>query len=229
MKHFLKRFTPCVALILFFVAGFAQSNNEMYGDARLLNQEDDGFRGIWYMISSPNNEYKLKYGGGLGTYPANHYPFSVYVAEVNKTFFCYGGTDETNSTLFHQVSYFDHNTGKVARPTIVLDKATDNAHDNPVMQVDKDGYIWIFSTAHGVQRPAFIHRSVTPYNIKEFEHIPATKIVDVEDHEYADGYYARWAVEQIQKLKDSEEPFFLGVGFYKPHLPFNAPRKYWER
>jgi len=181
MKRFLKRFTPCVALILFFVAGFAQSNNEMYGDARLLNQGDNGFRGIWYMIRANNSEYVFKYGGGLGTYPANHYPFSVYVAEVNKTFFCYGGTDETNSTLFHQVSYFDHNTGKVARPTIVLDKATDNAHDNPVMQVDKDGYIWVFSTAHGVQRPAFIHRSVTPYNIKEFEHIPATKIVDGED------------------------------------------------
>jgi len=57
---------------------------------------------------------------------------------------------------------------------------------------------------------------------------PAWEIADVEDHEYADGYYARWAVEQIEKLKDSEEPFFLGVGFYKPHLPFNAPRKYWD-
>ncbi len=57
---------------------------------------------------------------------------------------------------------------------------------------------------------------------------PAWEIADVEDHAYDDGYYARWAVEQIEKLKDSEEPFFLGVGFYKPHLPFNAPRKYWD-
>ena len=57
---------------------------------------------------------------------------------------------------------------------------------------------------------------------------PAWEIADVEDHEYADGYFARWAVEQIEKLKDSDEPFFLAVGFKKPHLPFNAPRKYWN-
>jgi iduronate 2-sulfatase len=57
---------------------------------------------------------------------------------------------------------------------------------------------------------------------------PAWEIADVEDHAYRDGYYALWAAEQIEKLKDSDTPFFLGVGFYKPHLPFNAPRKYWE-
>ncbi len=57
---------------------------------------------------------------------------------------------------------------------------------------------------------------------------PAWEIADVEDHEYRDGFYARWAVEQIENFKDSDTPFFLGVGFYKPHLPFNAPRKYWD-
>lgn len=57
---------------------------------------------------------------------------------------------------------------------------------------------------------------------------PAWEIADVADHEYRDGFYARWAVDQLEELKDSETPFFLGVGFYKPHLPFNAPRKYWD-
>jgi iduronate 2-sulfatase len=57
---------------------------------------------------------------------------------------------------------------------------------------------------------------------------PAWEIADVEDHEYKDGYYAQWAVEQIERFKDSDVPFFMGVGFHKPHLPFNAPRKYWD-
>lgn len=141
-----------------------------------------------------NNKYKFKYSGGLGTYPANHYPFSVYVPEVNKTFFCYGGTDETNSTLLHEVSYYDHATGMVAQPTIVLDKATTDAHDNPVMQVDKDGYIWLFSTSHGVGRPSFIHRSTAAYDITKFERVAATKMengkqVPMDNFSYLQIYY----------------------------------------
>ncbi|MCX6326568.1 MAG: BNR-4 repeat-containing protein [Bacteroidia bacterium] len=142
-----------------------------------------------------NSEYKYKYSGGLGTYPSNHYPFSVYVSEVNKTFFCYGGTNKSNITLLHEVSYFDHATGEVARPTIVLDKATTDAHDNPVIQVDKNGYIWLFSTAHATKRPSFIHRSVKPYDIKEFERIPATKMMEgkevpMDNFSYLQMYYS---------------------------------------
>jgi len=178
----------------FIYNGYSQSASDIYGKARLLNQPDDGFKGIWYMNTRLDNEFKFKYSGGLGTYPANHYPFSVYVPEVNKTFFCYGGTDEKNSTLLHQVSYFDHATGEVARPTIVLDKATTDAHDNPVMQVDKDGFIWLFSTSHGVGRPSFIHKSTNPHDIKEFERVPATKIengerVPMDNFSYLQMYY----------------------------------------
>jgi hypothetical protein len=37
------------------------------------------------------------------------------------------------------------------------------------MQIDKEGHIWLFSTAHGTGRPSFIHRSKAPYDIAEFE------------------------------------------------------------
>ncbi|QEC52603.1 putative BNR repeat neuraminidase [Anseongella ginsenosidimutans] len=174
---------------------------EVYGNARLINKQDDGYRGIWYHIGGAGqrgpvtNKYRYKYSGGLGTYPANHYPFSVYAGEVNKTFFCYGGTDKSGKTLYHMVSYFDHASGKVPRPTIVLDKATNDAHDNPVMQIDREGYIWIFSTSHGTGRPSFIHRSSRPYDISEFERVAATKLVNgkkvpLDNFSYLQVYYS---------------------------------------
>ena len=51
---------------------------------------------------------------------------------------------------------------------------------------------------------------------------------DVPDDGYDDGKLANLAVETLGKLKTRAEPFFLAVGFFKPHLPFNAPKKYWD-
>ncbi|GHT35630.1 hypothetical protein FACS189427_05350 [Planctomycetales bacterium] len=163
----------------------------------LLNQKDDGYRGIWYHNQASKDEYKFKYSGGLGTYPANHYPFAVYAPEVDKTFFCYGGTEKgTEQTLLHEISYYDHKTGTVPKPTILLDKKTDDAHDNPVMNIDKDGYIWVFSTSHGTGRPSFIHKSKKPYDVSEFERIGPTKIQDgkeipLDNFSYFQVYYSK--------------------------------------
>jgi len=50
---------------------------------------------------------------------------------------------------------------------------------------------------------------------------------DVEDTQYKDGKTARKVMGDLKKLKESGKPFFLAAGFLKPHLPFNAPEKYW--
>ena len=55
---------------------------------------------------------------------------------------------------------------------------------------------------------------------------PATEMADVPDEAYPDGQVARMAVETLDRVK--EGPFFLAVGFLKPHLPFVAPKKYWD-
>lgn len=49
---------------------------------------------------------------------------------------------------------------------------------------------------------------------------------DVPDEAYYDGRVAVEAQRVLQEVKD--EPFFLAVGFWKPHAPFNAPKKYWD-
>ena len=48
------------------------------------------------------------------------------------------------------------------------------------------------------------------------------------DDDLPDGMMASAAIEQLKQLGNSEKPFFMGLGFFKPHLPFVAPRQDWE-
>jgi arylsulfatase A-like enzyme len=56
----------------------------------------------------------------------------------------------------------------------------------------------------------------------------ATEIADADDDAYYDGAQTTEAIEILKRLKSEEKPFFLSVGYYRPHLPFNAPKKYWD-
>lgn len=50
----------------------------------------------------------------------------------------------------------------------------------------------------------------------------------VSDTAYKDGKTAEKSIRDLRKLSKEGKPFFLAVGFLKPHLPFNAPAKYWD-
>jgi len=52
--------------------------------------------------------------------------------------------------------------------------------------------------------------------------------VEVPDDAYFDGMIAEQAITELDVLSKNDAPFFLAVGFLKPHLPFNAPAKYWD-
>jgi arylsulfatase A-like enzyme len=54
------------------------------------------------------------------------------------------------------------------------------------------------------------------------------EMADVDDLGYPDGLSARLAIQTLNQLAGKGQPFFLGVGFLKPHLPFNSPKKYWD-
>jgi len=140
--------------------------------------KDDGYRGIWYCNQPSKDEYRYKYSGGFATYPQQHAPIAIYSEAAHKTFFCYGGTTARaagdKQDLLHMVSYYDHTTGKVARPTILLDKHTSDAHDNPTLAIDDRGFIWVFSPSHGTGRPSFIHRSKQPYSVDAFDLLQTT-------------------------------------------------------
>jgi iduronate 2-sulfatase len=57
----------------------------------------------------------------------------------------------------------------------------------------------------------------------------AWEIADVPDNAYADGRIADKGIQRLQAAsKNPQVPFFLALGFVKPHLPFCAPKKYWD-
>lgn len=56
-----------------------------------------------------------------------------------------------------------------------------------------------------------------------------TENADVPDNRYGDGMIAEEAMKRLAEAKQKpDEPFFMAVGFLKPHLPFVAPKKYWD-
>jgi len=57
---------------------------------------------------------------------------------------------------------------------------------------------------------------------------PAFEGADVPDDYFQDGKVANLAIKTIDKLSKKNKPFFLAVGFIKPHLPFVSPKKYWD-
>ena len=80
----------------------------------------------------------------------------------------------------------------------------------------KTGWNAFFAYANGENRQS-LKGQVKPYESS-----------DVPDEGYPDGLILKSAVKELKKLKAQKKPFFLGVGFFKPHLPFNAPKKYWD-
>ncbi|MEM6346054.1 MAG: sulfatase [Bacteroidota bacterium] len=78
------------------------------------------------------------------------------------------------------------------------------------------GWNAFFAYASGENRQSF-EKEVKPYERGA-----------VDDLGYPDGLTANLAIQKLKELKQQDKPFFMGVGFFKPHLPFNSPEKYWE-
>ncbi len=80
----------------------------------------------------------------------------------------------------------------------------------------KTGWNAFFAYANGENRQS-LKKQVKPYEAGE-----------VDDEGYPDGLTVNLAISKLRELKSKDKPFFMGVGFFKPHLPFNAPKKYWD-
>ncbi len=57
---------------------------------------------------------------------------------------------------------------------------------------------------------------------------PLTEMADRPDDSYPDGRVAWRAVNQLREYGKNKKPFFMTMGFYRPHLPWVAPKEYWD-
>lgn len=103
--------------------------------------------------------------------------------------------------------------------------------------VDVDPADWTkrTTTRHEVDVSEYSANAAGPDNDKPLQNKkgkgkagPAFEVSPKSDDELPDGATAAEAVKRIHALKQKGEPFFLAVGFIKPHLPFVSPKKYWD-
>ncbi|WP_339750546.1 sulfatase [Algoriphagus aquimarinus] len=57
---------------------------------------------------------------------------------------------------------------------------------------------------------------------------PAWEAADVHDSAYYDGAQNELTKATLTRLAKMDQPFFMGLGYFRPHLPFTAPKKYWD-
>lgn len=129
--------------------------------------------------------------------------------------------------FFRENGYVTVGIGKIShQPGGVMD-SLQTIHEVPFswnrsyapVGIWRDPWRAFFSYAGGEARTSY-------YNRPTKRTLPPFEAADVGDKGYADGWNAEEAINQLNTLKDTT--FFLAVGFYKPHLPFNAPKKYWD-
>lgn len=94
--------------------------------------------------------------------------------------------------------------GRIKGGVPELPHSWDNFVDDPV------GGNLVHAFAHGKDRTK--------------DKMPPYECLDLPDEAYPDGRLAQLAISQLDEFARADQPFFMAVGFYKPHLPFCAPK-----
>lgn len=136
--------------------------------------------------------------------------------------------------------------GKIYHPSSAINGVDPASWSIPYLKLDeKDFPANLGEPANGQYQLAATKALMTPEMIKERKQRskeaaqendenpksikgPSTECIDVPDNAYNDGVNALLAKDQIIALSKKGKPFFMAVGFSKPHLPFVAPKKYWD-
>lgn len=143
------------------------------------------------------------------------------------------GKPETDApeTMFHQLKrngYYTVGIGKISHyvdgllygynDPVGTEFELPHSWNEMLLDAGKWGTGWnaFFGYADGTNRQSR-DKQVKPY-----------ESADVPDEGYPDGLTANLAVKKLKELANKDEPFCLAVGFFKPHLPFTAPKKYWD-
>ena len=115
---------------------------------------------------------------------------------------------------FMRNGYFTQNVGKVFH--------------NGRQTIEGDPESWSVPAVMHFARHGEDVSQVTGELPRDLADDPRCECRDVPDEAYFDGRVAKLAVAALEERSAAEVPFFLAVGFWKPHAPFNAPKRYWD-
>ena len=130
---------------------------------------------------------------------------------------------------FKNHGYISQSMGKVYH----IGHGNDNDEASWTLTHHKDKvveYLLPESTRNQLTREeAFFGNIETGVPNKQLPRGAAWESPDVLDEAYADGRIARIAIDRLKKAATKpQEKFFMAVGFARPHMPFSAPKKYWD-
>jgi iduronate 2-sulfatase len=132
---------------------------------------------------------------------------------------------ETLPQWFKQHGYASHGIGKIFH--VGHGNHEDAASWSvPHFQAKTVGYALPENRAKLTREEALF--SNTDGDVSKLPRGAAHESADVSDDSYADGQIANEGIKRLKEFKKSGTPFFLAVGFLRPHLPFCAPKKYWD-
>ena len=146
-------------------------------------------------------------------------PETVGVDDLRKSFRKTADSGQSLVTLpqfFKKQGYFCQNIGKIFHNM----GDTQDRRSWSIDEVLHQG-THAADTLHHTRPNEFRAPSVTKSPVSESFNVP--------DEYYRDGQIANLAASMLKERPSSGQPFFLAVGFWRPHLPFVAPKKYWQR
>jgi len=133
-------------------------------------------------------------------------------------------------------------TGKVFDP-----RSVDDARDQPSWSIPYRGpwdikyydeaagrpAAYFYASPEAKDTIAMLEAEARSLGVDEMEYVrehyfPPTERADVPEDAYTDGAIVNAGIELLEELAAGDAPFFLAVGFNRPHLPFNAPAPFWD-
>jgi hypothetical protein len=191
----MRRFATLVTFLLAASTLQAQATSSAPAEGRPAA----GFSGLWSQ-AKPADAVPCR--GPCATFSPYHVPDACYSKAAGKTFFVYGASAGVQrGGPVHQIaiSCFDHTTGLVHRPTILMDSPGRTATGNPTLAIDKDGYLWVFvSGAVGVEGAVF--RGTRPYDISSFERLASAKFEFPQPWAVSGGGFLAMSLDAAGKL-----------------------------
>ena len=142
------------------------------------------------------------------TFAENETPDAISLPQLFKK---NGYTTISNGKIYHHLDDRETDWDEVWRPYAF--------DDNDIGLAPTDYWQSLWKDYHNPENIAIY---------KNTDRGPAYESAEVADSTYIDGLMAEKIIRDIKKLKKNGTPFFLTAGFISPHLPFNAPTKYWE-